>query len=125
MQISPANFLTKYSQGGHSIQYSDFTEITEGGPEVGLVSIDGKSLGPKGNYFGGPPVFFKNYLFIPQLMKSPSRRYFRLSVVDLSDCSIKEIGENEELILLSKVNDNSVFFFKDIPNGKLNSIRWN
>jgi hypothetical protein len=125
MQISPANFLTKYSEGGHSIQYSDFTEITEGGPEVGLVLIDGRNLGPKGNYFGGPPIFLKNYLFIPQLIKSSLGKHFKLCVVDLNDCSIREIGEKEELILLSKVNDNSVFFFKDIPNGKLKSVRWN
>jgi hypothetical protein len=124
MEIFGTNFLDTYSINGHTIKYSDFIEIAQGGPEVGILSIDGKALVGKGVYFGGPPVFYKNHMFLPRLKKSFLARYFKLCVVDLNDRSIREIGGKEELILLSKVDDNLVYFFEDNPNAKLRSISW-
>lgn len=124
MEIYPVNFLDTYSVDGHAIKYSNFIEIAQGGPEVGVLSIDDKTLGTKEDYFGGPPVFYKNYMFVPRLKKSFLARHFKLCVIDLNDRSIKEIGDKEELILLSKVDESSVYFFEDNPNTKLKSIRW-
>jgi hypothetical protein len=76
------------------------------------------------DYFGGPPVFHKNYMFVPRLKKSFFLRYLKLCMINLSDHSMQEIGVKEDLILLSKVDDNTVYFFEDSPNKKLKSIRW-
>jgi len=125
MEIFATNFLDTYSVNGHSIKYSNFIEIAQGGPEVGALAIDGKTIGVKGDYFGGPPAFFKDYIFVPRLNKALLRRYFKICVINLSDRSIKEIGDKEELALISKVDETSVYFFRENPNVKLKSIRWN
>ncbi|WP_143165112.1 hypothetical protein [Chryseolinea serpens] len=125
MQIFPTNFPDKYAVEGHTVQYSNFIEIVQGGPEVANLIIDGKMLGGKEDYFGGPPVFFKNYMFVPLLKKSFLRRYFKICVINLTHPSIAEIGDKEVLVLLSRVDETTVFFFEDLSNTKLKSIRWN
>jgi hypothetical protein len=125
MEIFPTNFLDTYTVEGHTIKYSNFVEIAQGGPEVGTLSIDGKVLGVKGDYFGGPPSFHQGKMFVPRLNKALLGRYFKICVINLRDRSMKEIGDKEELVLISKVDETSVYFFRENPNTKLKSIRWN
>lgn len=125
MELSPLNFLDTYSVDGHSIQYSNFIEIAQGGPEVGTLSIDRKVVGAKGDYFGGPPFFHQGKMFVPRLKKALFGRHFKICVIDLKKLSIKEVGDKEELVLISKADDNTVYFYEDTPNTKLKSIRWN
>lgn len=125
MEIYPLNFLDTYAIEGHLIKYSSFIEICQGGPEVARLSIDGRFLGAERDiYFGGPPVFYKGYMFVPHLKKSFLSRYFKLCVIDLNNLSMKEIGGKEELILLKEVNDNTIYFFRESPNLRLRSINW-
>lgn len=123
MEIYATNFLDTYSVDGHTIKYSNFIEIAQGGPEVGILSIDDNVLG-EGDHFGGPPVFYKHYMFVPRLKKSFIGRHFKLCVINLNDLSTKEIGGKEDLILLSQVDDSTVYFFEDNPNATLKSIHW-
>jgi hypothetical protein len=125
MEIYPIDFVDKYSVESHTIEYTGIIEIAQGGPEVGTLTIDGKPVGVKGDYFGGPPAFFKDYMFVPRLNKALLGRYFKICVINLSDQSIKEIGDKEELALISKVDETSVYFFRENPNTKLKSVRWN
>jgi|SRR5688572_28140776 hypothetical protein len=122
-QISPANFLSKYIIDGHEIQYFDFKEISEGGPEVATLAIDKNTIG-NGGLFGGPPLFFQGKMFVPAFRKSKPAGHFKLCVIDLKDQSLKEIGSDEKLILIKKVDKDKVSFFGEIPNGKLNSVSW-
>jgi hypothetical protein len=125
MEIYPTNFLDTYSVDGHVIKYFNFTEIAQGGPEVGTLTIDGKGVGVKGDYFGGPPFFYQGKMFVPRLKKAMLGRYFKICVINLSDRSMKEVGDKEELVLISKVDETLVYFFSDNPNTKFKSIRWN
>lgn len=125
MEIFPINFLDSYEIDGHSIRYSDFIEISQGGPEVGTAAIDGKPVGGKGDYFGGPPFLHQGKMFVPRLIRALPGRYFKTCVINLSGRSIKEIGGKEELVLISKVDDSSVYFFRSNPNTKLEVVRWN
>src|SRR4051812_19113807 len=119
MEIFATNFLDTYSVNGHLIKYSNFIEIAQGGPEVGTLAIDGKTIGVNGVYFGGPPAFFNDYMFVPRLNKALLGRYYKICVINLSDRSIKEIGDKEELALISKVDETSVYFFRENPNVNL------
>ncbi len=125
MEIFPLNFLDTYEVGGHSIKYSNFIELGQGGAEAATLTIDDKTVGEKGDYFAGPPFFFQGKMFVPQLKKSLLGRHFKICVINLSDRSMKEIGDKEELVLISKVDETSVYFFRENPNMKLKSIRWN
>lgn len=124
MEIYPINFLDSYSVDGHSIKYSNFIEIAQGGPEVGTLTIDGKAIGDKEDYFGGPPFFYQGKMFVPRLKKAFLGRYFKISIIDLIDLSMKEIGDKEDLVLINKVDDTTVHFFEDTPNTKIKSVRW-
>lgn len=125
METFSTNFLDIYPVNGHSIKYSGFIEIAQGGPEVAKLTINGKSIGEKEDYFGGPPFFYQDKMFVPKLIKSLLGRHFKICVINLSDLSLKEIGYKEELILISKVDNTTVYFFENTPNTKLKSIRWN
>jgi len=125
MEIFAINFLDTYTEEGYTIKYSNFIEIAQGGPEVGTLTIDGKTVGVKGDYFGGPPFFHQGKMFVPILKKAVLGRHFKICVINLSDRSIKEIGDKEELALISKVDETLVYFFRENPNTKLKSIRWN
>lgn len=82
-------------------------------------------LGGKEYDFGGPPGFFKNYMFVPLLKKPFLRTHFKICVINLTRPSIAEIGDKEILVLINKVDETTVFFFEDLSNTKLKAIRWN
>lgn len=124
MEIFASNFLDNYSVGGHTIRYSNLVEIAQGGPEIGALLIDGKALSTEPTHFGGPPVFYEKFMFVPRLKKSFVGRHFILCVIDLDDRSIKEIGSEEDLILLAKADHSTVYFFDDNPNTRLKSVNW-
>jgi|ERR1041385_2904382 hypothetical protein len=123
MEILPTDFLDTYEVEGHTVKYTNFIEIVQGGPEVATLSIDGKSIGAK-DYFGGPPFFHQGKMFVPRLKKALLGRYFKTCVIDLKNLSMKEIGDKEDLVLISKVDETSVYFFRENPNTKLKSVRW-
>ncbi|HJW29485.1 MAG TPA: hypothetical protein VJ508_09545 [Saprospiraceae bacterium] len=125
MEIFPTNFVDTYEVEGHTIKYSNFIEIAQGGPEVATLTVDGKTIGVKGDYFGGPPVFHQSKMFVPRLNKALLGRYFKICVIDLKNLSMQEVGSKEDLVLISKADDTSVYFYEDTPNTKLKSIRWN
>ena len=125
MEIFPINFLESYEAEGRTIKYSSFVEIAQGGPEVGKITIDGKEVGSKGDYFGGPPLFHRGKMFVPRLKKAFLRRHFKICMIDLTNLSMEEIGEQADLVLISKVDDTSVYFYEDTPNTKLKTVRWN
>ena len=64
-------------------------------------------------------------MFVPRLNKALLGRDFKLCVINLNDRSMKEIGNKEKLMLISKVDETLVYFFTENPNTKLKSIRWN
>src|SRR5690349_9740649 len=124
MKISPINFLDTYDSDGHIVKYSNFKEISQGGPEVGKLTIDGKTIGSNGDYFGGPPFFYEGKMFLPQLKNSLLGSRFHVCIVDLESCRAHTIGEAEELILIFNVDDTSVYFYADEPNKTTRTVPW-
>jgi hypothetical protein len=125
MTIYPINFPDTYLESGHTINYSGFMEITQGGPEVGNLFVDSKMVGTKKDYFGGPPAFVRNVMVAPLLKQSFLSKYFKVCVINLDDLSMREIGDKEQLILITKVDGKSIQFFTDLANIELKSIPWN
>src|ERR1700741_651581 len=104
MDIYPLNYANQYLIDGHQVVYSKFIEVAQGGPEGGIVEIDGKLVGRDGDYFGGPSVFYGGHMFIPQLQTSILGRHFILCVVNLSDRSVRNVGTKRDLILLKNAD---------------------
>ena len=123
MEIYPTNFLDSYQVGDHSIKYTDIVEMAQAAPEIGSLVINGVALA-KDEYFGGPPVFYKGKMFVPHLKRTLFGGPFRLCVIDLNLRTIRDLGGPEQLVLISKVDDDTVSFYRDIPNKTLKTIRW-
>jgi hypothetical protein len=124
MELFPQNFPDTYESLGHFIRYSNLKEIGQGGPEVGNLFIDDKIVGSPPLLFGGPLYIYKHNLFVPCFKKRFISSYFKICVIDLTTQSIKEIGGNERLVLISKVDDDLVFFYRAMPNLDLKSVPW-
>lgn len=122
MQIFPLNFPSEYRIGKHLIRYLDFFEIGQGGPEIAQIAVDGTIIGRE-SYFGGPPFFFQERMFVPRF-KRGFRSSFTLCIVDLDTGKIKDVGADEPIILISHVNEEFVFFYDEIKNVNLRRVRW-
>jgi hypothetical protein len=123
MEIFPTNYLAEYLINGYTFKYSNFFEVAQGGPEVGTLSVNDEIVGTR-IFFGGPPVFYEDNLFVPILKKGLLGRRFKICLINLKDRTIKEIGYELDLILLKNVDEKTVFFYADSPNAKISSINW-
>lgn len=65
----PLNFKSDILLNGkYHIKYHTFMEITQGGPEVGILSINGNDIQNK--KFGGPILFDTENLYAPCFVKT-------------------------------------------------------
>jgi len=108
---SPLDFDIVNKMGDVEIVFSDLTEISQGGPKVGSISINGKMI--KGRY-GGPILIANSYIYAPAHIKRLLGTAFRLSSINAVTLEITYIGKSMNLIWLDKIEDNQIYFFEDI-----------
>jgi hypothetical protein len=116
---NPIEFdISKKIEGLH-VLYTDLFEISQGGPEVGTLCINGKCIS---NYFFGGP-FLKNgdYLYTPVLIKKFLGTGFKLAEINVITLNVSELGKLKNMIFLEKVIGNEIFFFEDLNKTKSNS----
>jgi hypothetical protein len=116
--LNPRNFNYK----GVNIRLEMHHEIGQGGPEIGVLLIDGINEFP-GYFFGSPLIMVENYIYIPVFVKSFIGTGFKIGRVSINSFSVKLYGKKEDIIILDKVEDNTVFYFNSIKRSKIKSIK--
>lgn len=107
----PIQFDINKKIGDAEIAYSDLMEISQGGPVIGNLWINGKMVDGR---FGGPAFCEDEYVFVPVLVKKIFGSGFRLARVNINTLETAAFGKIRDLIFLNKLVGNRVYFFEDI-----------
>ncbi|MGN6437320.1 MAG: hypothetical protein ACTHMM_12335 [Agriterribacter sp.] len=108
----PIQFDVQKKIGDIEIAYSDLTEIVQGGPQVGMISINGRTIDSK--LFGGPCLYDDEYCYVPILIKRFLGNGFKLAKINMKTFHIELIGKARDLIFLETIENNKIFFFEDL-----------
>jgi len=107
----PIQFDIKKKVGDVEIAYSNLMEISQGGPEVGNLSINGKML--EGRY-GGPAICKDEYLYVPAHVKKFLGTGFKLARINTNTLEVEHLGKTKDLIFLDKIEGIHIYFFEDM-----------
>jgi hypothetical protein len=106
---SPMFFLTRQTINGLEISYSDLMEVCQGGPEVGILSVNGN---PIPSYrFGGPLLYNNGYLYAPAFDR---RWLFKLAEIDVRTLDVTVRGESQKVIFFDRMENKRLYFFQDM-----------
>jgi hypothetical protein len=126
MKISAINFPSNYDLGNNSLEYRDIKEMSQGGPEIGKLFINGKPVSAN-EYFSGPLVFQENLnkVIVPILHRGFFNTKFKIAVIDLKTGGHSVIDKKENLILLKSVSEEKIIsYYNDIDNNNLKTIKF-
>jgi len=104
----PDDFDTQIHTSRLSIEYTNLLEISQGGPILGNIAVNGVSLEGR---FGGPTWIDGSIVYIPKTEKSLFGTYFRLMKLDMDSMIRTEIGELHHMIWIEKVYDGKIYFY--------------
>ena len=107
----PIQFIEEKTVGDVLISYTNLMEISQGGPVVGNLAINGRRI--KGR-FGGPSLVDGNFLYLPSQVKRFLGTCFKLAQIDISTLEIQKLGRNEHIIFLDKKDGNKIYYFNDM-----------
>lgn len=99
---TPTNFNLERKCKGIPIVYHNLREITQGGPVIGNLSINEKNL-PLEYFFGGPPIFYSDYMLVPLYVKKFCKTGFVLCRINMMSLKIDFVSRIKELIFLKDV----------------------
>lgn len=88
---TPLDFQEKFLFDNWEVSYLDLTEVNQGSPLVGSLSINGQVI-IKEQGFGGPLLYFNRKIYIPVFIRRFCVVGFRLAILNLDDLSIEYIG---------------------------------
>lgn len=108
----PINFEKKRKIENTEISYHELTEISQGGPEVGKVSINGIMI--EGFLFGGPLISKNEFIYLPVYVKKFLDSSFKLAKINIENLTVKIFGKSRDLIFIDHINDNKIYFYEDI-----------
>lgn len=108
---SPIQFSIEKKYKNVEIVYSELMEITQGGPEVGNLAINGKIL--KGRY-GGPAIYEGKYVYVPAYVKKFLGTGFKLARININTHKVEYLSKIKNLIYLDKIDENRLYFFDDL-----------
>ena len=110
---TPLDFQEKFLFDEWEVSYLGLTEVNQGSPLVGSLSINGQVI-IKEQGLGGPLLYFNRKIYIPVFIRRFCVVGFRLATLNLDDLSIEYIGGIEDLIYLKEIKDNRIYFYTDI-----------
>jgi hypothetical protein len=104
-------FDIKKKVGDVEITYFDLLEISQGGPVVGSLSINGKIV--EGRY-GGPAICKDKYIYVPVHVKKFFGTGFKLARINAVTLEVEHMSKTKDLIYLDKIEGNRIIFFEDM-----------
>lgn len=120
MKIQPYGFPLKWQFNGSYIAYENIKEISQGGPEIATLKINGVLID---GLYGGPPLFFKESIYVPLMKKNFwGKIQFVVAKIRLNDLKTICFNNPERLILLDKIENNKLFYFTNLDCNKTLSI---
>ncbi|MFY0602958.1 MAG: hypothetical protein JXQ93_03345 [Flavobacteriaceae bacterium] len=117
----PWQLVTKKKINNNIIEYFDLMELSQGGPEIGLLCINGKIINK--HRFGGPFLSDNNYIYIPIYIKNFFSSGFKICKLGINDFEVKVISKKEDLIFLDKLDNSILYYFTDRNKVNLKSIK--
>jgi len=108
---NPIQFDIRKKVGGVEIAYTDLIEISQGGPEVGTLSVNGKIV--EGHY-GGPAICKDEFVYVPAHVKKFLGTGFKLARININTLDVRYFGKTKDLIFLDKMEGNRIYFFEDM-----------
>ena len=117
----PIQFNLNKKSGNVEVSYSNLMEISQGGPEIGDLSVNGKLI--EGYRFGGPCIIDNGFVFAPVYIKKFFVTVFKLSKIDVRSLEITILGKSNDLIYLDKVKGEKIYFFEDVNKTILRYFR--
>ena len=117
----PIQFNLNKKLGSVEVSYSNLMEISQGGPEIGDLSVNGKLI--EGYRFGGPCIIDDEFVFAPVYVKKFFGTGFKLSKIDVRKLEVTMLGKSKDLIYLDKVKGGKIYFFEDISKTTLRYFR--
>jgi hypothetical protein len=108
---NPIQFDTKKKIRGIEITYSNLMEISQGGPEIGNLSVNGRMVG---GLYGGPAIYKDDYVYLPAYVKKFLGTGFKLARIKIKTLEVEHFGDIKQMIFLDKIEDDLIYFFEDI-----------
>jgi len=108
---TPIDFEINKSHNDIEVSYVDLFEISQGGPVVGSMIINGRKL--IGRY-GGPVLFDNDDLYAPAQVSKIFGTGFKLAKIDTQTLEVVFLGKIKDLIFLDKIEGGYIYFFEDI-----------
>ncbi len=108
----PIQFNPKKELNTFVVNYSNLMEISQGGPLIGDLSINGELI--KGYRFGGPCLIYDEFVYAPVYVKKIFGTGFKLSKTYMPTLKVIPLGKTRNLIFLKKIEDGKAFFFEDL-----------
>lgn len=113
--ILHSEFPQAYAWGDTTLEYVNTYELCQGGPEVGVLKIDGGVV-HQGHKFGGPLLYDAGVVYLPLFDRGLFINDFKLTVIEVQAQQLKVSRFSEPLILLDKIQGDAIYYFNDLAN---------
>ena len=121
--IAHNGFTTQIMVNNRKVTYGKLSEIVQGGPEIGALLID-NAISHPGLLFSGPLLVYKEkYVLLPLYTKSILSSGFILVVINTDNCNIAKLTTLKPIILLERIEDNTLTYFTDLENKNKEQIK--
>lgn len=112
----PIQFKVKKRVKGVEIEFLDLMEISQGGPEIGDILINGGKVQGK---YGGPFLCRDKYIYVPAYFKKIFGTGFKLARINTNTLKVEYLSKIKDLIFLDKIEGDRIYYYKDINKSLL------
>lgn len=102
------------------ILYLKLIEICQGGPEVGILSINEKII--EKELFGGPLLYKDDYIYVPCFKRKWFNSGFYIAKINIETLNYTFISDMHPVIDLINIKDDIIYFYKDINQHNIGNI---
>lgn len=117
----PTDFELSVDENGISVRYRNEREVCQGGPVLGNVYVNGRSVFDN-HECGGPALVKGTKVYVPVYIRGFWKSGFKVGEVDVITLQERLLGEKENYIHLSDVRDCVVTFYTNSTQSKKKSI---
>jgi len=113
---NPLSFSSIKKDEHTQVKLIDLTEICQGGPVIGRLSINGAPI--KRRRFGGPFYLIGDTIFVPAVIIGMISKGFQLSIINVKTLDINFIGETLDIIWITGIDQNIIKYNIDLDGFK-------
>lgn len=114
---NPISFANEIEFPNAQVSFLELMEICQGGPLVGLLSINGQLVSHV-NRFGGPILYKDGYIYAPLFIRKFCVAGFRLCRISVDSLEVDYISKIKDLFYLDRIENGKIYFFEDVLKAK-------